>query len=72
MKVSRILQHSFVKWPLLSGEGQRCCLTDACGRETLFTAAGNRTQETTVCSLVTILTVLSKLRSVTNKHRLIL
>jgi hypothetical protein len=55
IEVCRILQHSFVKRPLSSGEGQQYCLTDVCGRETPFTAARNRTQETTVFSLVTIL-----------------
>ena len=67
IKSCRFLQHSFVKSPLSSGEGQRYCLNDACGREISFTAAGNRTQETTVCSLVAVPTVLSKLGSITNK-----
>jgi hypothetical protein len=67
IKFCRFLQHSFLKSPLSSGEWHRYCLTDACGREISFTGAGNRTQETTVCSLVAVLTVLSKLGSITNK-----
>jgi len=63
----RFLQHSFVNSPLSIGEFHRYCLTDACGTEITFTAAGNRTQETTVCSLVAVPTVLSKLGSITNK-----